>query len=50
MASSEVVTTILQFTMDSLAYMWPVVGALAGVHFVVSWIMRVTFGLGRRAM
>lgn len=48
MASSELVAEILVFAGQSFVYMLPVIGTLAGINFVVSWVMSLTMGMGKR--
>jgi type III secretory pathway component EscS len=48
MASADVVQTIISLVTDTLTYMLPVIAVLAGINFVITWIMSITFGFGRR--
>lgn len=48
MASADVVTQIIAIVKDSLTYMLPIIGILAGINFVLTWFMAVTMGMGRR--
>lgn len=48
MASSDVVNLIVSVATDSMTYMLPIIAVLAGINFIVSWLMSVTMGLGRR--
>jgi hypothetical protein len=48
MANTEVITTILDLVKDMLTYMLPVIGVLAGIKFMISWLMSVTLGMGRQ--
>ena len=48
MASEEVVLQIIDLTANFLTYMLPVIGILAGINFIVTWLMSITMGLGRR--
>lgn len=49
MANSEVVNLIVSTTAEYFVYMLPIIGILAGITFMVSFLMAVTFGMGRRA-
>lgn len=48
MASTEIVDIIIQLTQEMLVYMLPVIGILAGINFIITWLMSLTLGLGRR--
>lgn len=48
MASADVVAQIITMTRDFLAYMLPVIATLAGIGFIISWLMYITVGMGRR--
>lgn len=48
MANTEIVDLIIQQTADMLTYMLPVIGIMAGIIFMISWLMSITIGLGRR--
>jgi hypothetical protein len=48
MASSDVVNQIISMTQDFLTYMLPIIAILSGINFMVTWLMSVTMGLGRR--
>jgi hypothetical protein len=48
MASSDVVNLIITTVASYFTYMLPVIAILAGITFMVSFLMSVTMGLGRR--
>lgn len=48
MTNTEVVTAIVQLFVDMLDFMVPIIGVLAGLSFVLTWITSVTLGAGRR--
>jgi hypothetical protein len=48
MASADVVTQIINMVQDFLTYMLPIIAVLAGINFLITWLMSVTMGLGRR--
>lgn len=48
MASSEVVTLLIETIADYFTYMLPIIAVLSGIVFMVSFFMSVTMGLGRR--
>jgi hypothetical protein len=48
MASADVVTQIINLVQDFLTYMLPIIAVLAGINFLITWLMSVTMGLGRR--
>lgn len=48
MASADVIAQIITMTKDFLTYMLPVIGVMAGIIFVITWLMSITIGLGRR--
>lgn len=48
MASEELVTLIIELTANMMEYMLPVIAVLSGITFIVSFLMYVTLGLGRR--
>jgi hypothetical protein len=48
MASADVVSQILEFAGTSFVYLLPVIGILAGINFIFTWVMSLTMGLGRR--
>ena len=49
MASSEVVTTVISLAKDVLTYMLPVIGVMAGLVFIFSWIHSITIGAARHS-
>lgn len=48
MANSEIINLIVQTTADSLVYMLPIIGIMAGINFIASFLLYVTLGLGKR--
>jgi len=48
MTNTEVVGQIVTMTTDLFAFMMPVIGVLAGIVFVTSFMLSVTLGLGKR--
>jgi len=48
MANSDVIALIIEGTVDCIHYMLPVIAFLSGVNFVVTWLMSVTMGMGKR--
>jgi hypothetical protein len=48
MTNTEVVTTIVDLFVQMLDFMVPVIGALAGISFVLTWLTSITMGAGRR--
>ena len=44
MANSEVLDLVIQSVTSTITYMLPVVAFLAGVNFVVGWLMSILFG------
>lgn len=48
MANTDLVVMILETASSFFVYMLPVIGILAGLNFVVSWVMSLTMGMGKR--
>lgn len=48
MANEDLVILILQMTASYLEYMLPVIGIMAGIIFVVSFLYAVTLGASRK--
>lgn len=48
MANTEVIDVIMSMVAEYFTYMMPIIGVLAGVTFVVTFLMSVTLGFGRR--
>jgi hypothetical protein len=48
MANTEVIDIIISTTAEYFTYMLPIIGVMAGITFVVSFLMSVTIGMGRR--
>lgn len=44
MANSEVLQLVIDSVSSTIVYMLPIVGFLAGVNFVVGWLMSILFG------
>lgn len=49
MANIDVINIIVAMAADYFHYMLPVIGVLAGVVFIASWLHSSLFGLGRRS-
>jgi len=48
MANTEIIDIIIATTAEAVTYMLPVIGVMTGITFIVSWVMSLTVGLGRR--
>jgi len=48
MANEDVVNLVVAAAADMFQYMLPIIGVLAGITFMVSWLMYLTVGLGNR--
>jgi len=48
MANEDVVDLVITTVRSMIEYTLPIIGVLAGVTFVLSWLMYILFGLGRR--
>ncbi|MEI7632532.1 MAG: hypothetical protein WCJ60_04410 [bacterium] len=48
MTNTAVVGEILVQVGAFMAFLLPVIGLLAGLQFIFSWLMEIIFGLGRR--
>jgi hypothetical protein len=48
MANTDVINLIVQTTADYFTYMLPIIGVLAGISFMATFLFSVTMGLGRR--
>jgi len=48
MTNTEVVTEIITMAADFMTYMLPIIGVLAGLQFILSWLFEILFGAGRR--
>ncbi len=48
MANTDLVNLIVSTVSSYFTYMLPIIGILAGISFMVSFLMSVTMGLGRR--
>ncbi len=49
MANTEIIDIIIQTTSEFFIYMLPVIGVMSGIVFLVTWLMSITLGLGRRS-
>lgn len=49
MTNTQVVGQIVDLTGQFLTFMLPVIGVLAGITFIVTALLSVTLGLGRRS-
>ena len=47
MANTEVITLILSTTAQFMLYMLPVIAIMAGINFLVTWLMSI-LGFGRK--
>lgn len=43
MANSEVLDIVIATVSDSVTYLLPVIGFLAGANFVIGWLMSILF-------
>lgn len=48
MANSDVVNLIIAGSANMIHYLLPVIGVLAGLTFMFTFLMSVTMGFGRR--
>jgi hypothetical protein len=48
MANSAIIDLIVETVRDMLIYMLPIIGLLAGLTFVFSFLIAVTIGWGRK--
>jgi len=48
MTSSEVVTQIITVVKDAMTFMIPVIGILAGLNFVLTWVHDTLWNVGKR--
>lgn len=48
MASADLVNLLLETAATFFQYMLPVIGAFAGINFIFTWLMFLTFGVGRK--
>lgn len=48
MTSEAVVLEIIETARQTLVYLLPVIGTIAGINYVVSWIMYLTVEQGNR--
>lgn len=48
MANTDVINLIISTVADYFTYMLPVIALMAGITFMVSFLMSVTLGMGRR--
>jgi len=47
-ANSDVITLLITTFNDAFTYLLPIIGFMAGVNFLVTWLMSITMGLGKR--
>lgn len=47
MANTDVINTIISMCQDYFSYMLPVIAVLAGIVFIVNFLLYVTIGLGK---
>lgn len=50
MANTDVVSLIISTAAQYFTYMLPIIAVLAGITFMVSFLLSVTLGMGRRIM
>lgn len=48
MTNTEVVTQLVTIFGEFITFMLPIIGLMAGLAFVVTWLMYITVGIGRR--
>lgn len=48
MANTQVIAEIISMTGDMLTYMLPVIAVLSGITLMISFLLSVTLGMGRR--
>ena len=48
MANTDVVNLIISTTADFFMYMLPIIAVMSGIIFLVTWLMSITIGLGRK--
>lgn len=48
MANTDVINEIITMTADMMTYMLPVIAVLAGITLMISFLLSVTIGMGRR--
>jgi len=48
MANSDIIDIIITNVADMLVYLLPVIALLSGIIFMVSFLLYITIGLGRR--
>jgi len=48
MTNTEVVTAIIEIVQEFMTFMLPIIGVLAGLQFILSWLFEILFGMGRR--
>lgn len=44
MANTEVVAIVIDTIQETVQYLLPIIGVLAGANFVVGWLMSILFG------
>ena len=48
MANTDVINEIIDLVSTYFTYMLPIIGVLAGISFITTFLMAVTMGLGKR--
>lgn len=48
MTDAQIAQAIIEMTRSFLTLMTPAIGVLAGISFIFTFFMAVTFGLGRK--
>jgi len=48
MASSEIITTIIDLTRDMLLYMMPIIALMSGLTLIISFLFAITLGQSRK--
>jgi len=46
MASEDIVNLVVTCATDTFTYMLPLIGFMAGLSFIVHWLMYITVGIG----
>lgn len=48
MTNTEVVSQLVTIFGEFITFMLPIIGLMAGLSFIVTWLMYLTVGIGRR--
>lgn len=48
MADTGVINLILQVAQSYMIYLLPIIGIMSGIIFIITWLMSITLGFGRR--